>query len=215
MHVAIIVSNQVIKLQLQTIFQSSPHPCVYHFYTNGNQFINNYKNQSLPDLVLLDIQMPLMNGFETAKWIKQFLPFVPILIASNIKNTDAHKYLHAIGVLGTLNTNASPADVVSVISQFNPPIKSLPSYMPALTLYGRFYSSVSKKANLLSQLTDREMQIFKLMCSSLSVHEIADSASISLRTYDNIRSSIYKKLHLSTRELVIFYGLSVGIVCID
>jgi two-component system, NarL family, invasion response regulator UvrY len=184
-------------------------------YENGKHFIDTYLQQELPTLILLDIRMPIMDGYDTAIWLHANLPTVPVLIFTDICNQDAFMYIGKLGVKGALGKSTPTIELISAIET----VVDGGYFFNTGTQYSlrnnKMYMGNKEITKGLCILTKHEVQIFKLMCSNLSLQEIADKAGISKRTYDNIRSSIYKKLELNTREGVIFYGISVGVVPIQ
>ncbi len=180
---------------------------------NGRDLIQKLNPDNLPDLVLLDINMPDMDGYETAQWLKENYPSVKVLALSMYDNESAIIRMLKSGARGYILKDSDPAELRTAIE--------------ALMQRGFHYSDlVSNKLihalnktqeeenelKILVQLTDREIDFLKYSCSEKTYKEIADRMEVSPRTIDGYRDTLLKKLKLKNRVGLVMYAIKNGIV---
>jgi len=163
----------------------------------------------VPDIVIVDLQMPVMDGADTCENITQRFPGVKIII---LTMHDSEKYvLHMMemGVHAFLLKNTEPDELE----------KAIHSIIDKDFYHNDWVVSIMRK-NVKSQrpmfssesLSEREKQIVQLVCQELSSKEIADRLSISERTIENHRSTIMKKLGVKNTIGLVHYAYQAGIV---
>ena len=181
----------------------------YFTLESGGQF--NWVFQ--PDIVLLDINMPEMDGYETATWIKDHYPEIKILALSTMDADTTIIKMIKCGAKGYVLKDADPDELKLAFNE--------------VLSKGFFYNElVSKKilhsihllvdnqspVNKLLKLTDRETEFLKLTCSEKSYQQIAKEMFVSERTIDGYRDALFKKLQVSTRVGLVMYAIKNGIV---
>ena len=178
---------------------------------NGKDFIEQIKNTSLPDLIVLDINMPVMDGYETAQWIKDNHPEINIIILTMFDSEIALIRLLQSGVKAFLQKDTHP--------------KELEFAIESVIETGYYYSqnSSGKLANIFRNpsrnfttysisLTDNEIIFLRFSCSEMTYKEIAKQMYISPRTIDNYRDSLFEKLQVKSRVGLAMYAIKNGIV---
>jgi DNA-binding NarL/FixJ family response regulator len=180
---------------------------------NGKDFIQQLDEYNLPDIILLDINMPEMDGYDTALWIKQHHPEIKILALSTMDADTAIIKMIKCGAKGYVLKDANPDELKQafneVLSQgffYNELISR--KILHSMNLLVDEDSSVNK----LLKLTDREIEFLKLSCSKKSYQQIADEMFVSLRTVDGYREALCKKLNVTTRVGLVMYAIKNGIV---
>lgn len=180
---------------------------------NGRQFIDQLKTQKPPDMVLMDINMPEMDGFETTTWIKQHHPEIRVLALSMYDNEQSIIRMLKNGARGYILKETEP--------------KEFKSALDSIISKGYYYSEMvtGKMIHALSNLeddnsgikpffslNDREIEFLKLACTELTYREIADKMHLSPRTIDGYRDILFEKLHAKTRVGLVLYAIKNGIV---
>lgn len=180
---------------------------------NGRELLNKLSSStSLPDVCLLDINMPELNGFETAKQIKETWPNIHILAVS--------VYDSEFNIIGMLRAGAGGY----ILKDVQPDI--LKAAIEALYTKGFYHSElvtgkvmrqiISKPKEVTpSELTQNEIQFLKLSCSEMTYKEIADKMGISHRTIDGYRDHLFQKLNIKSRTGLVMYALKTGIVILE
>ena len=166
----------------------------------------------LPDIVLLDINMPEMDGYETASWLKKNKPLVSILALSMYDNETAILRMLRNGASGYILKDSHPQDLQLAINA----ILNKGFYHSEL-ISGKILHAFAKPdeeaGNMLKahELTDKEIHFLQYACSELTYREIADNMGVSPRTVDGYRDALFNKLNIKTRVGLAVYAIKSGI----
>ena len=182
---------------------------------DGRDLIKKMNPDNLPDIVLLDINLPIMDGYETATWIKNKFPEIKILALSTMDADTSIIKMIKCGAKGYVLKDAEPEELKlafdEVISKgffYNELVSR--KILTSINLLVDDNSSVNK----LLKLTDREIQFLKLACSEKSYQQIAKEMFVSERTIDGYRDALFKKLSVTTRVGLVIYAIKNGIVVV-
>ena len=167
-----------------------------------------------PDVTLLDMVMPRMNGVETVQAIRAEFPNAHILVLTSFSDDDLVFPAIKAGALGYLLKDSSPEELVRAIRDVNRGEASLhPSI--ARRLIQELNSPSITLPPTQEPLTEREMEVLRLVAKGYSNEEIGDALVVSERTARGHVSSILGKLHLANRTQAALYALREGIALID
>jgi len=181
---------------------------------NGRQLINQLEKDNLPDVLLLDLNMPVMDGFETAAWLHNMYPSVRILMLTMYESDQALIRLLQLGVRGFLKKDIHP--------------KELDLAIRSVVQYGFYYSQhvSGKMASLFrsknsgamvlesAMLTVQEFTFLKLAASDLTYKEIAMEMNLNPRAVDGLRDHLFEKLEIKSRVGLAMYAIRQGIVAL-
>lgn len=178
---------------------------------NGRDFIDKYK-KNWPDVVLLDLEMPRMNGVETAEYLIPNCPDMKVII---LTQHDSEKYmLHMLelGVHSFLLKNAQPDELENAISS----VVDKDFYHNDL-LTGAIRRSIKAKfkkerPQFEVSLSEREKEIVRYICKELTAKEIGEILSISEFTVRNHHRNIMEKLGLKKTIGLVRYGYENGLL---
>jgi len=187
----------------ETIKNSYPDIIIAGEAGTGADFFTLLKTVT-PDIVLLDIMLPDMNGIEIARRVKTEYPNVKILIVSSENSSSTIEAILAVGVEGFISKlNGDPDTLVEAVR----------SVAQGLDYFGRdiagmisrIYVTQKKTTQVTSEFTEQEKQIIEYCHKGLSAKQIADRLCLSPRTIDWHKSNIFNKLGIkSTLEMVHF-----------
>jgi DNA-binding NarL/FixJ family response regulator len=182
---------------------------------NGVDFIKQIKPRHAPDIVLLDITMPQMNGYETAEWIRVNIPEAKVLVLSMMENDLAIIRMLKVGAKGFILKDSKPQVFFDALNS----IRDTGYYLNDLvnTRMLRYVNNEPKQAsyNLPGvSLTDREMAFLKYACTEKTHKEIAAEMFVSPRTIDSYRDSLFEKLGVTSRIGLALYAIKNGIVVV-
>lgn len=163
--------------------------------TNGQEFIDLLDTQAA-DIVLMDINMPNMDGTEATRQALAKLPNLKIVALSSHEDEAYLETMIEAGVKGFLLKNIDK-DILNrallAISQDKPFFSE--EFMPYFTK--KYFNVKAPAANHDNQLSKRELEVLQLIASGFSNQEIADKLFISLRTVTNHRASLYQKTNVN------------------
>ncbi len=187
---------------------------------NGQQLLTLLQTTQ-PDVILLDLKMPVMDGIETVKQLRPLYPDVRILMLTTYD--DEHFILHLIelGANGYLIKNADPGEIKKAIhSVFNQGYYFNELMNNAmLKKITRINTPENNTPNIPQpekttqiKLNDRETEVLKWICSELTTAQIAEQMFLSPRTIEGIRTTLIEKLGVKNVAGLVLYAIKNGIV---
>ena len=180
--------------------------------SNGEDLTQLINSKGRPDLLILDLNMPKMDGFETAQWMSKNYPEVRILVLTMYDSEVTLIRLLQNGVRGFLKKDAHPNELVFAIKN--------------VVENGYYYSSNASNqlANLFANkqnqketlekviLNEREIEFLKLSCSEMTYKEIAHKMGMNPRSLENYREAMFSKLNIKSRVGLALYAVKHGLV---
>lgn len=164
--------------------------------------------RNVPDVILLDISMPIMDGFETAAWLKETHPDV-LIMALSMQN-DEHSLIKMIksGAKGYLLKNVHPTALADALNHL---VKN--GYYYPEWAASKVFSSISNETNQADKkdfFSSREKIFLRYTVTEMSYKEIANEMNCSTRTVEGYRDSLFDKLELKTRVGLAVYAIKNG-----
>jgi two-component system, NarL family, invasion response regulator UvrY len=176
---------------------------------NGSEFVNEIRTKTYPDLVLLDIAMPVMDGFGTGQWIKKKFPDLKFIVLSMSDNEGEIIRMIKIGARGYILKDADPAYLERALRDIVAKGFYYSEWLSG-TLINNIRGLDAKKEE--DVLSEKELEFLKLACTEMTYKEIADKMNLSARTIDGYRDAIFEKLSLKSRVGIVLYAIKHGIV---
>jgi NarL family two-component system response regulator LiaR len=167
-----------------------------------------------PDVILLDLQMPRKTGLEAIQEIKMADPQARILILTSFSEDDTVFAAIKAGALGYLLKDSSPQELIQAIRNVYNGRSSLHPDI-ALKVIRELNKPPAHLPLTEEPLTEREVEVLKLVAQGLSNQAIADKLIVSERTVRTHISNILSKLHLANRTQVALYALRQGLASLD
>ncbi len=210
-HVVGVVDDHVLFAQsLQGLINSFNGFEVAFMARNGNDLINKLSTcDKEPDILLLDINMPIMNGFETISWLNEHKPEIKTITLSMDDDEETIIKMLKAGSKGYLLKDIHPETLNLALNQV---IERGHYYTDNVTT--ALLKGVSKKEQdtLLENFSSRELEFMELACSDKTYKEIASEMCLSPKTIDNYRDTLFKKLEVRSRIGLVLYALKNKIV---
>ncbi len=166
-----------------------------------------------PDVILMDLVMPGLDGIEATRQIAAAEPGVRILVLSSFSDDDMVFPAIKAGALGYLLKCASPADLIDAIRKVYQGQPSLDSSVALKLLEEMGQPAQEPVAS--SQITEREEQVLVLIAQGKSNREIAEELSVAEITVSKHVSNILAKLHVASRTQAALYALKEGLASLD
>ena len=200
--------HHIVRRGIKQLLETEPGIEVVGEATNGREAVADM-DKLKPDIVLMDLVMPIMDGIEAIRQIKAGHPSIQVLVLTSFATDD--KVFPAIkaGALGYLIKDTGPDELVRAIRQV---------HQGQLTLHPTIAQKLLKELTLTSEqppspdpLTEREVEVVKLIAHGLSNQEIAETLVVSIATVYTHVSKILEKLHLASRTQAALYALREGL----
>jgi DNA-binding NarL/FixJ family response regulator len=210
--VAIFEDNKLVRDALEAILNGTPGYVCCGAFADGNYWMQDIK-RSDPDVVLMDIEMPGLNGIEVTKQLTNTYPAIKILIQTVFN--DSEKIFNALcaGASGYILKNDAPTKYLEAINEvynggapMNPVVAK-----KVLGFFGNKNVILIAPGTNDYQLSQREKEILQLMVGGDNYKTIAGKAFISYETVRTHVKNIYKKLHVACRSEAVFKAIQQGI----
>lgn len=182
---------------------------------NGKDFTQQIKKHGEPDIVLMDINMPEMDGYATAQWLRQHHPLVNVIALSMYDNENAIIRMFKAGAKGYILKDSEPPELKKALDSVHQK-----GYYYSELVTGRLIHSINKMDDVSSEiktfndLNDREIEFLKYACTEMTYKEIAEKMFLSPRTIDGYRDALFEKLEIKTRVGLVMYAIKNGIVTV-
>lgn len=168
----------------------------------------NLKN-NVPSIVLLDISMPIMDGFETAKWLKETHPQVLVMALSMQDDEQSVIKMVKSGARGYLLKNVHPIELENALNNLIRTGYYYPEWA-ANKMFASLSNDATPSQTEAIQLSDREKTLLQYCATEMSYKEIAEKMFCSNRTVESYRDSLCDKLGLKTRVGLAVYAIKNG-----
>jgi DNA-binding NarL/FixJ family response regulator len=185
---------------------------------NGLDLIKQLKTKDIPDIILLDINMKEMDGFETAEWLKENHPGIKILVLSMYENENAIIRMLKLGARGYVLKDIRKKELELALSSLV--IKGF-YYTEMIT--GKLIHAINtmdeakpgQSLKDLGAMNSKEIEFLKLACTELTYKDIAEKMHLSIHTIDGYRDSLFQKLNVKSRIGLALYAIKNRIVLIE
>ena len=167
------------------------------------------QNQNLPEIILLDIAMPGMNGVEVAKWIYENKKEIKVLALTMEEDDNSVIQMLQYGVKGYLLKSISSEELLIALQQV---VKFGYYYTPIIT--GNIHKQVEQKfrGNGSPELNAREKELLNYLCTDMSYAEVAKKMFLSESTVDTYRGRLFEKFEVKNRIGLILKAVHTGLV---
>ncbi len=206
----ILEDHQVFAKQIRRLIEGEDDlECPHHFSSPDEFFEKLRYTSDYPDVLLLDLGLPRMDGLEVLVKVRKLLPDLKVLILSAFD--DRERVYRAIcnGASGYLLKTADPDEILTGIHDVIHGAAALSSAIATMILNG-FSKHGPVEQN--EPLTAREEEVLKFLVKGFTKKEIADQLSISQHTVDMHLRSVYRKLHVRSQTEAVSKALRQGIV---
>ena len=212
-YIAIVDDHTMFRKGLSALINLFPRYEVLFEAADGREMIERLKYQRHPDIILLDISMPGMDGYETAEWLRTHHPEIHVLALSTMETEIAIIRMIRQGAKGYVLKDAEPEELKLAFDEvfsrgffFNDQVTR--------TVMRNISQLVDENSSLNTfvKLTQREMEFIRKACSEKSYQEIAKEMFVSERTVDGYREALFKKLSVSTRVGLVLYAVKNNLV---
>lgn len=182
--------------------------------SNGSEALEMVR-KLMPDVVLMDIAMPIMDGLEATRRMRKEFPHVKVLVLTQYDDKEYVFPVIEAGASGFVSKTAASSELVSAIrSVYRGDSFLSPSAARILVEEYQQEASMRKEQDPYKQLTNREREILKLLAEGYNTREIANMLVISTKTVEGHKTNLMAKLDIHNRTDLIKYALRKGIITV-
>lgn len=208
--VALVDDHRLLRSGLSNFIKTSPDMEVLFEADNGVEMQDRIAARGKPDVILMDINMPLMDGYDATRWLHGYHPDIRVIALSMYDGEECIIRMLRCGARGYLLKDAEPAELIRAIRETH---QNGFYYTPVVSKHIAHIlheSEQDKKSS--NSLTEREIELLQFMASELTYKEIADKMFLSPKTIEGHREKICDKLQIKTRVGLVMYAMKNGIV---
>ena len=209
--IAIVDDHKLVSKAIENLISYNPDFDVIMNCPNGQDFLDSIRlAQDIPDVVLMDINMPRKNGIETTAELSKEFPNVKVIALTMEDHEGTIIKMLKAGAKGYLLKDMSPDILFDAIGIVH---KKGIFYTDLVTQSLLKIKTEEKFMDTLNEtLKDREVEFIKLACSELTYREIADQMFVSPRTIDGYRDSVFVKLNVKSRVGIVLFAIKHNII---
>lgn len=207
--VAVVDDHTLLRNALAKLIDSFDNFSVFFEAQNGEELKEKLRKNLIPEIILLDVNMPGMNGFETAEWLFENHPQIKVLALSMFSDETTIIRMLKAGAKGYIMKTAEPEELnlalISVVQK---------NFYLSEYISGKVVGGLNKNMELSDEnviLTDKEVEFLKLTCSELSYKEIAEKMFVGIRRVEDYRNALFEKLKMRSRVGLVLYAIKKGI----
>ncbi|QNR84548.1 response regulator transcription factor [Pedobacter riviphilus] len=206
--IAIVDDHTLFRSGLASLLEEFDEINITFEAVNGLDLQAKMNNNQQVQLILMDINMPVMDGFAATKWIKMNHPNVHVLALSMLEDEKAIIGMLKAGAGGYMLKESTPSDLLTAIKV----IVNKGFYVNEL-VSGRLLVAL-KDSDQKPVFSARELTFLQYCSTELTYKEIADLMNVSPRTVDNYRESLFAKLNIKSRTGLVVYGIKNNLITI-
>jgi two-component system response regulator NreC len=203
--------HTILRDGIRAVLQAEPDICVVGEADNGRAAVK-LTSQLIPDVVLMDIAMPILNGLEATWQIRHHNPQVKILILTMHENEDYIRQALANGAMGYLLKDASSTELITAIRAVHRGEAVLSPPVTRLVVENYLRWGDLQKDSSSDGLSPREREILQLIAEGYTNKQISEILSISIKTVQTHRMNLMAKLGLHDRAELIKYAIQRKII---
>ncbi len=215
MRLALVDDHKLFRKGLINLIEMVCEDCTIIFEAdNGIDLQKKLTSNNEPDIILMDVNMPQMDGFASVQWLNENFPHIKILVISMIEKEESIVRMLKLGVKGYLSKDVEPKELGEALEAV---MDKGFYYTDFIT--GKLVHSMQKdapiekiKAEAIKAMNERERDFLQLACSEYTYNEIAAQMHLSPKTIDGYRNALFDKLNVKSRVGMALFAVKHGLV---
>jgi len=201
--------HNLLRKALAKLISSFENYVVLFEGDSGKEIKARIAQHVIPDIILLDVNMPDMDGYETVRWLSKNYPQVKVLALSMFSDESTIIRMLRLGAKGYILKNIEPEELKLALDSIMKKDFYLSEFISGKIISGLHKDLGNSEEEI--QLTDKEKEFLRLVCSELTYKDIADKMFVSHRTVDNYRNTLFEKIKVRTRVGLVMYAIKNGL----
>lgn len=212
--ITLVDDHTIVRNGLKTLIESMGEYVVNNEFDDGQALVNNISLLKEPDLLIMDVAMPRMDGKQTMKWLVENNISFPVLILTLDTAEKTIIELFKLGVRGYIPKTCTAAELKSAIEEI---LKSGYYHNDLLhnaLQYKNTETDEDRRAKILSKMTEREREFLELVCDEkeYTYEQIADIMKIHRRTVDGYREGLFEKFNIKSKTGLVLFVLKYNLL---
>ncbi|WP_378182797.1 response regulator [Aquimarina sp. SS2-1] len=201
--VVIVENHTLLSQALSDLINGFSRCKVLYTCRNGEELITRFKNKkNIPEIVLLDINLPRMNGIETTSMLNKEFPKVKVLALSTERNTKTILRVLKAGAKGYLPKDTEKSILEKALIEVQETGFYHTKDVTSLLLQSLYAEKENNRV-----LKEREIEFVKQACTEKTYKEIASDMCLSPKTIEGYRDAVFEKLNLKNRTAMVLYAI--------
>lgn len=205
--IAIADDHALMRSALANLVKQNNYEVVF-LAGNGQELLKHIDSNGLPDIILLDINMPVMDGFQTMTIIKKKYKNAKVIALSMYNDYTSIFRMSSLGINAYMFKTFEAHDILSTLDMVSKQGQWFPEQVNTKLMLAAKDDIYQKIASL----KERELTFLKLACTGISYKDIASNMCVSRFTIDDYRSSLYNKFDLNNRMELVLFALKYKLV---
>jgi DNA-binding NarL/FixJ family response regulator len=208
--IAIVDDHTLFRQGLVSLLTDSGKINVIFDAENGQDMIRKLPRHPLPEVILMDITMPQMDGYESTKWIKENHPQIKVLALSMFEEDKPIIGMLKSGAGGYMLKQSRSSDLLDAITGI-----AKQSYYINELVSGKLLRNIQDNPSIKAQQVEvnaNELKFLELCCSDLTYKQIADLMNLSPHTIDNYREALFQKFATKSRTGLVIAALKQDLI---
>lgn len=177
--------------------------------SSGKELLDQLLRDKIPDIVVLDVILPGMCGFEIAGILRKEYPSIRVIAISAFHDVQVVEKMRLVGAMGFVTKDVDPAIFQNALNTVSRGNHFFPAYSMSI---GEVAPCCARRQQVSSmQLNNKELEFLKLCATEMTYKEIASRMKVKTRTVDNYRDSLFEKLNVMSRSGLILIALKLGL----
>ncbi|HMF70989.1 MAG TPA: response regulator transcription factor [Flavitalea sp.] len=179
---------------------------------NGLDLQTKIDANNPPDIFLMDVNMPSMDGFATVSWLRENFPLAKVLVVSMIENEEIIVKMLKLGVKGYLCKDVEPQTLGEALRAIKNKGFYYTDYITGKLVHSLQFPDTNDSSQSTVQISEKERTFLNLACSEMTYNEIASKMFLSPKTIDGYRNSLFEKLEVKSRVGLVLFAIKNGYV---
>jgi DNA-binding NarL/FixJ family response regulator len=187
---------------------------------NGDELIRKLDRKALPDIVIMDIEMPKTDGFQTVAWLQVHFPDIKVLVVSQTEREESIIRMLKLGVKGYLSKDIDPDELHTALQAIHRKGFYYTDYITGKLIHNLHHENQKEGSEetadpsleIWSKLSEKEREFINCCCSELTYEQIARKMILSPKTVDGYRTKLFDRFNINSRVGLVLFAIRNGLV---